>query len=171
MQNFWIFFDLPTQWTSLGLALSQEEQIWCPHNNLIWLSSVLVIFGILGSGFMDPCMARVHAREILDKYVDLEKSYLSDSEKNQVMDVLYKCKDTFSLRDGIGACLNIEVEIDVTDKLPFFIRPYHVKEENKNILGKEMKRLGYLGILKEGFSAYLNSVLLISGKVTKIREL
>ena len=33
----------------------------------------------------------------------------------------------------------IEVEIDVTDKSPFFIRPYHVKEEDKNFIGKEMK--------------------------------
>ena len=47
--------------------------------------------------------------------------------------MLYKYKDTFSLRDQIGTCLNIEVEIDVTDKLPFFIIPYHVKEEDKNI--------------------------------------
>ena len=70
-------------------------------------------------------------REVLDKYVDLEKSCLSDSEKKQVMDMLYKCKDAFSLRDEIGTCPNIEVEIDVTDKSPFFLRPYHVKEEDK----------------------------------------
>ena len=52
--------------------------------------------------------------------------------KKQAMDMVYKYKDTFSLRDEIGACLNIEVEIDVTDKSPFFIRPFHVKEEDKN---------------------------------------
>ena len=72
-------------------------------------------------------------REMLDKYVDLEKPCLSDSEKKQVMDMLYKYKDAFSLRDEIGTCPNIEVEIDVTDKSPFFIRLYHVKEEDKNI--------------------------------------
>ena len=38
-------------------------------------------------------------RKILDKYVDLEKSCLSDLEKKQVMDMLYK--DVFSLRDEI----------------------------------------------------------------------
>ena len=54
--------------------------------------------------------------EILDKYLDLDKSYLSDSEKKQVMDMLYKYKDAFSLRDEIGICPNIEVEIDVIDK-------------------------------------------------------
>ena len=61
-------------------------------------------------------------KEILEKYVDLEKSCLSDSEKKHVMDMLYKYKDTFSLRDEIGTCPNIEVEIDVTDKSPFFLK-------------------------------------------------
>ena len=76
--------------------------------------------------------------------------------------LLYEYKDTFSLRDEIGTCPNIEVEIDVTDKMPFFIRPYHAKEEYKNTLDKEMKRLCYLGILKEGFSTYSSPVMLIN---------
>ena len=46
-------------------------------------------------------------REILDKYVDLEKSCLPDSEKEQVMDTSYKYKEAFSLRDEIGTCPNI----------------------------------------------------------------
>ena len=60
------------------------------------------------------------------------------------MDMLYKYKDTFSLRDERGTCLSIEVEKDIADKFPFFIRLYHVKEEDKKILEKEMKRLWYL---------------------------
>ena len=48
--------------------------------------------------------------------------------------MLYKYKDTFSLRDEIGTCSNTQAEIDVTDKSPFLIRPYHVNEEDKNIL-------------------------------------
>ena len=74
------------------------------------------------------------------------------------------------MRDEIGTCSNIEVEIDVTDKSPFFIRPYHIKED-KTILDKEMKRLCYLGILKEGFSPYLSLVMLISRKVTKDKRI
>ena len=31
-------------------------------------------------------------REMLEKYVDLEKSCLTDKEKNQVMDMLYNLK-------------------------------------------------------------------------------
>ena len=64
-------------------------------------------------------------------------------------------------------CPNIEVEIDVTDKTPFFIRPFHAKEEDKVILDKGMKRLCYLGISKEGFSAYSSAVMLISRKIMK----
>ena len=83
------------------------------------------------------------------------------------MDILYKYREAFSLRDEIGTCPNIEVEMDITDKSPFFIRPYHVGEEDKAFIDKEMKRLCYMGILKEGFSAYSSPVMLISRKLTK----
>ena len=78
-------------------------------------------------------------REILDKYVNLDNSCLTKIEKKQVRDLLYKYKDVFSLRDEIGLCPNIEIEIDVTDKSPSFIRPFHANEEDKVILDKEMK--------------------------------
>ena len=106
-------------------------------------------------------------REILDKYVNLDNSCLTKIEKMQVRDLLYKYKDVFSLRDEIGLCPNIEIDIDITDKSPFFIRPFHVNEEDKVILDKEMKLLCYLGILKEGFSAYSSPVMLISRKMTQ----
>ena len=78
-------------------------------------------------------------REILEKYIDLDKSCLTDKEKGEVMEMLCKHKEVFSLRDEIGTCPNIEMEIDVTDKSPLFIRPYHVKEEDKTLIYKEMK--------------------------------
>ena len=87
------------------------------------------------------------------------------------MHMLFKYKDALSLRSEIGTCPNVEVEIDATDKSPFFIRPYHVKEEDKKILDKEMKRLCYSGILKEGFSAYSCPVMLISRKATRDKRM
>ena len=78
-------------------------------------------------------------REILEKYVNLDSSCLTNTKKTQVRDLLYKYKDVFSLRDEIGLCLNIEIEINVTDKSPFFIRPFHANEEDKVILDREMK--------------------------------
>ena len=105
-------------------------------------------------------------REILDKYLNLDNSCLTKIEKMQVRDLLYKYKDAFSLRDEIGLCSNIEIEIDVTDKSPFFFSPFHANKEDKVILDKEMKQLCYLGILKEGFSAFSSPVILISRKMT-----
>ena len=81
--------------------------------------------------------------------------------------VIYMYKEAFSFRDEIGTCPNIEVVIEVTDKSPFFIRPYHVTKEEKVVIDKEMKSLRYMGILKEGFSAYSSPVMLISRKLTK----
>ena len=59
-------------------------------------------------------------KEILDKYIDLGKSCLTEKEKKEGMEMLYKYKDVFSLRNEIGICPNIEAEIDVMDKSPFF---------------------------------------------------
>ena len=106
-------------------------------------------------------------KEILDKYIDLDNSCLIKREKKEVRNLLYESKDAFSLIDEIGTYPNIEVEIDITDKSPIFKRPFHAMEEDKAILDKEMKRLCYLGILKEGFSAYSSPVMLISRKITQ----
>ena len=78
-----------------------------------------------------------------------------ERRKMKIMDMLYKYKEAFSLRDEIGTCPNKEVEIEVTYKSPFFIRPYHVREEDKAVIDKEMKRLHYMGILKEGIFGLL----------------
>ena len=60
-------------------------------------------------------------REILEKYKDLSNSCLHEEEKEEVMDMLYKYKEAFSLRDEIGTCPNIEVEIAITDKSQFLL--------------------------------------------------
>ena len=109
-------------------------------------------------------------REILRKYINLDNTCLSREKREEVMDMLYKYKGAVSLRDKIGMCPNIEVGIEVMDKSPFFIRLYHVREEDKKDIDKEMKCLCYLGILKEGFSPYSHPVMLISHKLTRIRE-
>ena len=107
-------------------TLKKEREQKSPRDNYPWL---------------DPDDDRRHMtdREILEKFINLENSCLSKEEKVKVMDMLFKYKEAFSLRDEIGTCPNIEVEIDVTDKSPFFIRPYHVREEDKAFIDKEMK--------------------------------
>ena len=102
-------------------TLKKEREQKEPEENYPWL---------------DPINERKYMtdQEILDKYIDL-----TEKEKKEVMEMVYKYKEAFSLRDEIGTCPNIEVEIDVTDKSPFVIRPYHVKEEDKFLVDKEMK--------------------------------
>ena len=50
-------------------------------------------------------------REIFEKYINLEK--------REVKDMLYKYKEALSLKDEMGTCPNIEVEINVMDKSQF----------------------------------------------------
>ena len=142
------------QFNMLINTLKKEEEETCNTNKYPWL---------------DDSDERKHMtdKEILDKYIDLKGACLTKQEKQKLRDLIYDYKDAFSLRDEIGTCPNIKVEIEVTDKSPFFIRPFHAKEEDKAILDKEMKRLCYLRTLKEGFSAYSSPVMLISQKVTQ----
>ena len=72
-------------------------------------------------------------REILDKYINLDNTCSTKAEKKEVRRLsLQILRTSFSLRDKIGTCHNIEVEIDqLTDKSLFFIRPFHAKEEDK----------------------------------------
>ena len=55
-------------------------------------------------------------REILEKHKNLDDSCLSESEKTQVRNMIYEYREAFSLRDEIGTCPNIELNIDVIDK-------------------------------------------------------
>ena len=63
--------------------------------------------------WLDPYDERKNMtdREILEKYINLNNSCLDKEEKIKV-----KYREAFSLRDEIGTCVNIEVEIDVTNK-------------------------------------------------------
>ena len=90
-------------------------------------------------------------REILEKYINLGNTCLTEKEKEEIMDMLYKYKQAFSWRDDIGMCPNIEVGIDVTDKSAFFIRPYHIREEDKRVIDNEMRHLCYLGNWRKDF--------------------
>ena len=142
------------QFNRLINTLRKEEEGTCSSDKYPWL---------------DDSDERKHMtdKEILDNYIDPEGSCLAKWEKQKLRNLIYAYKDAFSLRDEIGTYPNIKVEIDVMHNSPFFIKPFHAKEENKAILDKEMKRLCYLGILKDGISAYSSPVMLISRKVTQ----
>ena len=43
-------------------------------------------------------------REILEKYINLDNTCLTEDEKREVMDMLYRYIEAFSFRDEIGTC-------------------------------------------------------------------
>ena len=49
---------------------------------------------------LDPSDKRKYMtdKEILDKYIDLENSCLTEKGKKEMMEMLYKCKEAFNLK-------------------------------------------------------------------------
>ena len=50
-------------------------------------------------------------REMLEKYINLDNPCLNEEERIKVRNMLFNYKGAFNLRDEIGTCPNIEVEI------------------------------------------------------------
>ena len=65
------------------------------------------------------------------------------------MEIILQYKAAFSLRDEIGECPNIRIDIDVIDDTPFFVRPFPISEEDKPIMDKQMQRLVSVKILSK----------------------
>ena len=98
----------------------------------------------------------------------MSDSDLSQAEKKSLYKVLLKYKEAFSLRDEIGLCPNMEKELELNDEMPFFIRPFPIKESEKDIVDKEMRKGCLLGILKKEMSSYSSPIMLIPRKLKGI---
>ena len=107
-------------------------------------------------------------RKCLEKFVDLSDSDIRDTEKRSLYKLLYKCKKAFSLRDEIGLCQSMEVGLELKDESLFFIRPIPIKESDKDIVDKNMRKGCLLGILKKGMSSYSSPIMLIPRKLSGI---
>ena len=104
--------------------LKKERKHRWPEDKYPWLDA-------------DDDQRHMTDREILEKYINLDNSCLNEEERTKVMKMLFDYKEVFSLRYKIGTCPNIQLEKDVTDKSPSFIRPYHVREEYKAFIDKK----------------------------------
>ena len=107
-------------------------------------------------------------QEILEKYVDLSDSDLNAAEKKSLYKLLLKYKEAFSLRDEIDLCPNMEIELELNNDTPFFIRPFPIKESEKEVVDKEMRKGCLLEILKKGMFSYSSPIMLIPRKLTGI---
>ena len=100
-------------------------------------------------------------KEILYKYIDLSKSHLTSKEKEEVMDLIVTYKKAFSLRDEIGKCPDIKVNIEVNDPSTFFVRPFPIAEEDRPIMDRCMQKLVSLGILTKNSTTHTSPVMLV----------
>ena len=113
----------------------------------------------------DDLRRQMTDEEILMKHVDLTKSNMTDEEKDELMDLIIDHKDAFSLRDEIGECSNIRIDIEVIDDSPLFVRPFPISQEDKPIMDWQMQRLVSLGILTQNTTSHTSPVMLISRKI------
>ena len=102
--------------------------------------------------------------EILYKYIDLSKSHLRSKEKEEVMDLVVTYKKAFSLRDEIGKCPDIKVNIEVNGPSTFFVRQFPIAEEDKPLMDKCMQKLVSLGILTKNSTTHTSPVMLVARK-------
>ena len=107
-------------------------------------------------------------RELLEELIDLSGSCLTSREKEEFYDVLEQYKKAFSLRDEIGLAHGMQIELELTDTTPFFIRPFSVKEDMKPKIDKEMYKLTILGILKKELSGFSSPAMAIPRKNSDI---
>ena len=97
--------------------------------------------------------------EILRIKLNLTECSLNDKQKEEFLTKLDDFHDVFSLRDEIGTCPFIEVHLKLKDETPFFVRPYPMREEQK-----EMDVLEHLGIIQKGLTGYSSLVVLVKKK-------
>ena len=105
-------------------------------------------------------------KRFCNEKIDLSDSALSRKEKARLMKLLIKYRETFSLRDEIGECPNLEADIKVIDESPFFVRPFPISEGDKPFMDEQMERLVSLGILSKNSTSHTSSVMLIIRKLT-----
>ena len=96
--------------------------------------------------------------------LNLKDSVLEEKGKEEFLMNVEQFMDIFSLRDKIGTCPFIEVHLKLKDEMPFFVRPYPMSEEQKEVIQKEMDRLEHLGIIWKGLTGYSSPVVLVKRK-------
>ena len=107
-------------------------------------------------------------KEILESTIDLSEACIREKQKQALYEILLKYREAFLLRDEIGLCPNMEVKLELKDKTSFYIRPFPIKEEERIIVDREMRKGCLLGILRKGLSSYSSPIMLIPRKMSGI---
>ena len=107
-------------------------------------------------------------KELLESTVDLSEACITERQKQALYKIVLKYREASSLRDEIGLCPNMEVKLELNYKTPFYIRSFPIKEEEKIIVEREMRKGCLLGILRKSLSIYSSLIMLIPWKLSGI---
>ncbi len=102
--------------------------------------------------------------ECIEKFINLDDSVLTPTNKEHFQKILLKYKDAFSLRDEVEVCPYLKVHVEMKDKSLFFVCPYGVKEDQKKWVDKEMRKGCLLSYMRWGMSSYSSPIMLIPRK-------
>ena len=69
--------------------------------------------------------------KILRHKLNLEDSLLNDKSKEEFLTKTDDFHTVFSLKDEIGTCPFIEINLKLKDETPFFVQPFPMREEQK----------------------------------------
>ena len=112
--------------------------------------------------FLDPSDDRLKMfdHEILDRDIKFCNTPLDLDQQQKVKKLLMKYPKALSLHSEVGNT-NLEIDFELTDTTPFYIRPFSVSPSEKPIIDKELKKLVDMGVLEEHHSAYSSPVMLL----------
>lgn len=114
----------------------------------------------------DDPLAGMTEQEVFRRDIDLSDSILQSNEKCEFFDMLENNRNAFSLYGELSTCHGHEIDFQLENDEPFFIRPYFTTEAEKSVIEKELDKLVTLGILGVGHSSYTSPVLLVAKKGT-----
>ena len=100
--------------------------------------------------------------------LNLKDSVLDEKGKEEFLAKGEQFTDVFNLQDEIGTCPFIEVHLKLKDETPLFVRPYPMREEQKQVIQKEMDRIEHLGIIQKGLTGYSSPVVLVKCKIQNL---
>ena len=81
------------------------------------------------------------------------------------MKMILRYRDAFSLRDEIGACINLTADIKVISESPFFVRPFPLSDTDRGFIEEQMKKLVSLGILSKNSTSHISPLMIITTKL------
>ena len=103
------------------------------------------------------------ARKILADTIDLSNSNLNDTQKEQLLDVLAKYREAFSLKGELGNCNLLKHEIPLKpDTRPIYQRPYRYSMFANDEARKHVSGLLEKGVIEPSTSPWSSPICIVT---------